>query len=306
MVITRTLPDDNVDNTKPAEQQATVSAEYSLAYKIFRPMALSSRKAAPILVLHGGPSIPSDYLYPLVNAVEYRSIVFYDQIGCGKSSQPDNPDAYSIDNAVDDLEALLKKLGLRRFHLYGQSFGGILAFEYMKRVAERKGKSSSQQQEYEDDDDEGCLSVILSSAPTSVKTVEEEAGRLLALLKDQDSDESTLNERFRVTHQCRTSEMPTPLVDAYARAGTVWRGTDAIQGYQAMPVSKDASRMPSAMVMRGEHDFVTASCCKDWKETLWNHQFVKERILEGCSHHGLLEQEQAYGEVLEHFFAQYD
>lgn len=149
---------------------------------------------------------------------------------------------------------------------------------------------------------------VLSSAPTCVKTVEEEAGRLLAALKDQEgADESTLAERFRISHQCRTPEIPTPLADAYAGAGTVWRGTDAIQGYQAMPVSKDtAARMPSAMIMRGEHDFVTATCCKDWKEALWNHPFVKEHVLEGCSHHGLLEQEQAYGEVLDSFFAQYD
>jgi hypothetical protein len=94
--------------------------EYNLAYRIFRPMSLSSRKAAPILVLHGGPSVPSDYLYPLVKAVPYRSIVFYDQLGCGGSDEPNDKNAYSIEKALDDLEALLKKLSIRRFHLYGQ------------------------------------------------------------------------------------------------------------------------------------------------------------------------------------------
>jgi pimeloyl-ACP methyl ester carboxylesterase len=61
---------------------------FDLDYKIYRPMALSSQKACPILVLHGGPSVPSNYLQPLVNYVPYRSIVFYDQLGCGQSDEP--------------------------------------------------------------------------------------------------------------------------------------------------------------------------------------------------------------------------
>ena len=66
---------------------------FDINYKIFRPMTLSSQKACPILVLHGGPSVPSDYLRPLVDVVPYRSIVFYDQLGCGQSDEPDNVQA---------------------------------------------------------------------------------------------------------------------------------------------------------------------------------------------------------------------
>jgi pimeloyl-ACP methyl ester carboxylesterase len=78
--VTRTLqqPDNHV-----------TTAVFNLAYTIHRPMTLSSQKACPILVLHGGPSVPSDFLFPLVNVVPYRSIVFYDQLGCGKSDEPD-------------------------------------------------------------------------------------------------------------------------------------------------------------------------------------------------------------------------
>eukprot|EP00978_Attheya_sp_CCMP212_P037062 scaffold172267_cov70-Attheya_sp.AAC.2 len=32
--------------------------EYTLRYRIFRPMSLSSQQAAPVMVLHGGPSVP--------------------------------------------------------------------------------------------------------------------------------------------------------------------------------------------------------------------------------------------------------
>jgi proline iminopeptidase len=231
-------------------------------------------------------------LYPLEQHVPYRSIVFYDQIGCGRSSEPSGPSSYSIDWAVDDLEFLLQKLGVRRFHLYGQSFGGILAFEFLKRQAERKTN-----------DEDGCLSVVLSSTPTNVKQVQMEANRLVAALEVAENGD--VAEAFRLAHQCRTPEKPQPLVDAYAKAGTVWRGTTAIADYDAHPPSTDASRLPSAMVLRGEHDFVTQSCVEGWKDA-FDHKFVRLKVLAGCSHHGLLEHGALYGDTVDSFFAEYD
>jgi proline iminopeptidase len=267
--------------------------ECQLAYRIVRPMSLSSREAAPIVVLHGGPSVPSDYLYPLEQHVPYRSIVFYDQIGCGRSSEPIDPSLYSIDAAVDDLEALLKKIGVRRFHLYGQSFGGILAFEYVKRLSERAS-----------DDSVECLSVILSSAPTCVTLVEQEANRLVAAL-DMSDETISAAERFRLEHQCRTPEMPAQLADAYAHAGTIWRGTTAIADYEATAPSETARRMQSCMVLRGEHDFVTESCLEGWK-TCFNHKSVRYKTLKACSHHGLLENGILYGDLIDSFCGEYD
>lgn len=263
---------------------------YNLSYRLYRSMSLSSRKAAPIVVLHGGPSLPSDYLYPLVLAVPYRSILFYDQLGCGLSDEPTDLQAYSIENAVDDLEEILSKIGVRRYHLYGQSFGGILAYEFLKRSSQRrKGESCN--------DDEGCLSVILSSTPTNVRQVEQEAETLISKLESPDL--------FRETHQCRAPGMPQPLADAYAKAGTVWRGTAAIQNYVAAPPCESASRMPSCLVLRGEYDFVTQVCTKEWPN-LFNSRSVRQKVLSGCSHHGLLENQALYGDILNTFFGEYD
>jgi proline iminopeptidase len=260
-------------------------------------MSLSSRQAAPIVVLHGGPSVPSDYLYPLEQHVPYRSIVFYDQIGCGRSSEPTDASLYSIDAAVDDLEALLKKIGIRRFHLYGQSFGGILAFEYVKRLAERASDDSSGSVE--------CLSVILSSTPTCVRLVEQEANRLMSALDDAGDETVSVAERFRLEHQCRTPEMPPSLADAYAHAGTVWRGTTAIADYEATAPSETTRRMQSCMVLRGEHDFVTEPCLEGWKKC-FNHKSVRYKTLEACSHHGLLENGLLYGDLVDSFCGEFD
>jgi pimeloyl-ACP methyl ester carboxylesterase len=163
-----------------------------------------------------------------------------------------------------------------------------LAYEYLKRLAERKDDILP---------DEGCLSVILSSSPCNVKQVEDEAGRLIEQLETP--------ELFRETHQCRMPEMPDALKEAYDKAGTVWRGTTAISDYVATSPSEDAARMPICMVMRGEHDFVTEACVEDWRN-LFNSRSVRYKTLDGCSHHGLLENPAVYGDIVDSFYAEYD
>lgn len=281
-------------------------SEHQLAYRVARPLSLSSAQAAPLVALHGGPSVPSNYLHPLEDVIPYRSIVFYDQLGCGKSDEPTDVHQYSIQDSVEDLKVLLKKLGVRRFHLYGQSYGGILAFEYMKSVA------SSETSNEGHDDDAKCLSAILSSAPTNVAQVEGEFVRLLdELKKSNKKDEkeeladAELGELFRVNHQCRLPEFPTKLKDAYANAGSVWRGTDAIKHYVASPPNEGSSRMPSALIMRGEYDFVSEECIESWKSA-FNTKALRYKTLQGCSHHGLFEDGATYGELIDSFCSEYD
>lgn len=272
---------------------------HRLAYRVVRPMSLSSRQAAPIVALHGGPSVPSSYLYPLADVVPYRSIVFYDQLGCGKSDEPGDASLYSIEDSVSDLRALLRKLGVRRFHLYGQSYGGILAFEYMKSLATNGDDSDGEVE---------CLSAVLSSAPTNIAELEKEFVRLLEKLPppgEEDVSDVELDELFRKNHQCRMPEMPKILKDAYDGAGTVWGGTDAIAGYVARPPPEGAARMPSALIMRGEHDFVSKASIKGW-ENAFNTPFLRYKTLEGCSHHGMLENGALYGDIIDSYFSEYD
>ena len=207
--------------------------------------------------------------------------------------------SYSIEQGMNDLEQLIKKLGLRQFHLFGQSFGGILGYEFLKHRAE-KGTPK------DDNDDYKVLSFIVSSTPTSVPQVEAQVQHLLQTLLEKDDDETTVEERFQQTHICRTEEKPKALEDAYAHAGTVWRGSSAIADYVAEPPSESAEPLPPAMIMRGEHDFVTEECCRNWKEKIWNQKRIREKVLDGCSHHGLLENGFVYGDMVDSFCIEYD
>ena len=44
----------------------------------------------PLLLLHGGPGAPSYYLEPLSALGNERPVIFYGQLGCGRSDRPSN------------------------------------------------------------------------------------------------------------------------------------------------------------------------------------------------------------------------
>jgi proline iminopeptidase len=87
-----------------------------------------------LLALHGGPGATHDYLLSLndLAAHGYR-IVYYDQIGCGRSDLARHATEYTVQRDMDDLEALRTRLRLGPVHLFGSSYGGMLAVAYTLR-----------------------------------------------------------------------------------------------------------------------------------------------------------------------------
>ncbi len=83
----------------------------------------------PLVVVHGGPGFPHDYLLPLKDACEGRPIVFYDQFGCGRSpgSAPDG--GWSAEYFVDELRVVLEKHAPHGAHVLGHSWGALVAAE---------------------------------------------------------------------------------------------------------------------------------------------------------------------------------
>jgi len=85
----------------------------------------------PVVVLHGGPGATHDYLAPFADLTRLGySVLFYDQVGCGRSDLAPSVTDYTVDRDVEDLESLRRELGLERFHLAGSSYGGMLAIAY--------------------------------------------------------------------------------------------------------------------------------------------------------------------------------
>ena len=86
--------------------------------------------SAPLVVCHGGPGFPHDALEPLAALARGRRVVFYDQLGCGRSDHPHDPSLWSVELFEAELGALRAALGLDRCHLLGQSWGGSLALAH--------------------------------------------------------------------------------------------------------------------------------------------------------------------------------
>src|SRR5262249_52472540 len=53
-----------------------------------------------------------------------------DQLGCGFSDQPNDVSLWTVERFRGEVEEVRAALGLERFVLYGQSWGGLLAIEY--------------------------------------------------------------------------------------------------------------------------------------------------------------------------------
>jgi proline iminopeptidase len=87
-----------------------------------------------LLLLHGGPGATHEPFecfdgYLPAEGIEY---IYYDQLGSYYSDQPHDPELWTIEHFIDEVEQVRQALGLNRnsFFLYGQSWGGILALEY--------------------------------------------------------------------------------------------------------------------------------------------------------------------------------
>jgi proline iminopeptidase len=71
-----------------------------------------------------------DYLEALAGLADERPVVFYDQLGSGNSDRPDDPSLWHVQRFVAELAAVRAVLGYPRLHLFGHSWGSIMAAEY--------------------------------------------------------------------------------------------------------------------------------------------------------------------------------
>jgi len=60
----------------------------------------TDRPGIPVLCLHGGPGMPHDYLEPLADLASSRPVIFYDQLGCGRSDRPADDSLWTTDELV--------------------------------------------------------------------------------------------------------------------------------------------------------------------------------------------------------------
>jgi proline iminopeptidase len=88
-------------------------------------------KGKPLMIVHGGPGATHDYFLPyLLPLAKHNRLIFIDERGSGKSEKLEDSTKYTVENMVEDVEAVRESLGLGKMSLLGHSYGGVLAQAY--------------------------------------------------------------------------------------------------------------------------------------------------------------------------------
>jgi len=92
------------------------------------------RGEGPVLILYpssagwgGDCSVYIDYFKPWE---EYRTVIYLEPRGLGKSERLNSASDYSMVKYVEELEHFRAKLGLEKFDLYGHCFAGMISLQY--------------------------------------------------------------------------------------------------------------------------------------------------------------------------------
>lgn len=97
------------------------------------PDGTRMRERPTAFLLHGGPG--GDHsgfkgtMHPLTDRMQ---LVYLDHRGQGRSARGPR-ETYTLDNNVEDMEALRQYLGLEKIVVIGQSYGGMVALTYATR-----------------------------------------------------------------------------------------------------------------------------------------------------------------------------
>ena len=258
----------------------------------------------PLLTLHGGPGAGHDYLEPLERLATDRSVIFYDQLGCGKSDQPDDRSLWRIERFVAEVNTVRQALGLEQIHLLGQSWGGWLAIEYMLSHPQ------------------GVVSLILASTSASLPQFVAETTRLKAELPLEiyqtlqrheamgdyhhpDYEAAVLE--FYKRHVCRLDPWPEPLLRTVANlnGNAVYETMNGPNEFIVIGNLKNWDRTDRlseitvpTLITVGHYDELTPTCAETLHRGIPNSRTV---IFEESAHLAHLEEADRYLQVVADF-----
>lgn len=175
-----------------------------------------------LLLLNGGPGNTHEYFECFENFLPKEGIefIYYDQLGCGRSDNPNDTTLWDLPRYVEEVEQVRTALKLDKdnFILLGHSWGGILAMEYaLKYQNNMKGL---------------IISNMMASCPDYGKYAEEVLGKqmdakVLEEIKKIEANKDFSNPRymelllpnFYAKHVCRIplDEWPEPMNRSFSK-----------------------------------------------------------------------------------------
>lgn len=254
--------------------------------KVWYRIVGADKPGIPLLTLHGGPGMPSYYLSPLAELANDRPVIFFDQLGCGRSDHPDDPTLWTIPRFVQEVQAVRAALGYKEVHLLGHSWGTLLAFEYLLTKPE------------------GVKSVIMSGPAISIVRFRHDVDSMIAMLPDSLIKAIRKNEKAGTTtapdylaasqvfydrHVIRTKPLPADVESTFKYIGTQVYNTmngpteftvvGSFKDYDGTPRLKELT-LPVLWVA-GEHDETSPAAAKDFQKLVPGSEYVE---LKGAGH----------------------
>ncbi|WP_346907550.1 proline iminopeptidase [Faecalicatena orotica] len=283
-----------------------------LGYKTYyRIVGECKGNKKPLVLLHGGPGSTHNYFEVLDRlAEEGRAIISYDQIGCGNSYVDGHPELWCSKTWDNELIELRKHLGLDEVHLLGQSWGGMLAIEYLC-----------------DYKPEGVKSVILSSTLPAAELWAHEQHRMIKFMSQEDQDaiakaEETgnfddpaylaANERFMLLHCAGevTEDSPECLrrpkksgTEAYVAGWgpNEYNPTGSLGGWEYRDKIGDIKE--PALIINGTNDLCTPFVAKTMYDLIPNSKW---ELFDGCRHMCFVEENDKYCKLVNEWMEKYD
>jgi proline-specific peptidase len=266
----------------------------------------------PLLALHGGPGACHDYLESLdAMADTGRRVIYYDQLGCGLSHiDQSHPEMWTVDLYVEEVDVVRQALGLDRIHLLGQSWGGMLAMEYMIRQPQ------------------GVASVTIASSPASMIQWVEEANKLrdqlppdvqAALLKHEaagttdDPEYAQAMQVFYDRHVCRIVPNPEYVSRSFAKLAQhpeVYYTMNGPSEFHVIGTLKHWDIIPQlgkinapTLVTSGKYDEATPVIAQTVHSGIRGSEWV---LFENSSHTAHAEEAERYMQVLGDFIRKHE
>jgi proline iminopeptidase len=269
---------------------------------------LGPSDGTPILLLHGGPGAASYYMIPLAERLaEHRPTIVYDQLGCGRSDQPDDTSLWTVDRSVEEVDQVRAALGLERCHLLGQSWGGWLSIEYMTRGAtgiERLVLASTS----------ASIPEFMAGARGLIEQLPEPHRSVLIELSDRGDydhpDYLAAVDVFYHRHLCRMEPWPEALVQSGQQmdGNQVYLTMNGPTEFDVIGLLRDWDRTADlgrirvpTLVTCGRYDEITPSCSETITRGIPD---ARMHVFEQSAHCAHLEEADDFARIVEAFLSE--
>jgi proline iminopeptidase len=261
-----------------------------------------------LLLISGGPGCPSDCFHDTHDRYADLGlrVVTWDQLGCGQSDHAEDAELWQIPRFVEEVELVRQALGLKKVHVLGQSWGGVLGLEYCLAYPD------------------AVKTFIITSSAFNIPLMQRgferhklalghETMRMMAYREaNGTTDHPEYQAIFTILahrHLCRLDEWPESLKASMNIAkpmlsavfgNYLFNCTGLLRSYDR---TNDLRKIKQpCLIIHGEYDYIIPECAMLSRDYLPNAEL---KIMKNCSHATFVENPNEYHQILGSFLKQH-